>query len=186
MNLVAVALAVCWHKRPTVTLILERKQTKTRQTYKGINMTEEYLMIDRRGFTGNDVVFWNKDHRGYTTDIDKAHRFSEEEAIKTDCSRSTDCAIPLKEVVAVCRRVVDHQYLDRKYFCPTYSFFAPNTSNTAHELEVKNLKWKLAKFESLFDDMEYCSDEYNMDFDQIVNIMKEESKKIMKEEKFVT
>ena len=87
---------------------------------------------------------------------------TEEEAMEQDKSRSTDCADPLEEVEKVARRVVDFQELDRKYFKPTYSYFTINDSESAHEIEVKELQRRLTRMEKLFDDMEVMK--YNFTF----------------------
>ena len=140
----------------------------------------KYLMIDKRGFVGNDVLFWAKNHRGYTTDIDKAHIFDEKEARKIDGGRSTDCAIPLDEVLSAKRNVVDFQHLDRKYFKFGYTYFAENNKKTEHEMEIKQLEQKLYKMERLFDDMEYAFSEYNYDPKEMMEKTKSEIKKIMR------
>ena len=136
-------------------------------------------MIDRRGFVGNDVLFWVKDYHGYTTNVDKAHVFTEEEAIRKDRGRSTDCAIPLEEVTAAVRKAVDFQYLDRKYFKPTYSYFNENNTENDNELQIKELKRKLDRMEGIFDDMEISKYEYNLDFDTIIEQAKKEAADIV-------
>ena len=55
-------------------------------------MTEYYLQDTRGcGCVGNDILFWAKDGRGYTTDVSKAHIFTEEKAFSQHrCLRLTD------------------------------------------------------------------------------------------------
>lgn len=38
-----------------------------------------YVHDTTRGFVGNSMVWWRKDHRGYTTNLADAHEFTEAE-----------------------------------------------------------------------------------------------------------
>jgi hypothetical protein len=41
---------------------------------------EQYLILHTFTVNGDCAVWWGPDHRGYTTDIDKAGRYTKEEA----------------------------------------------------------------------------------------------------------
>lgn len=43
---------------------------------------KKYLVWSR-AYVGNSLVFWREGKAGYTTDIDKAHKFTYEKAIET-------------------------------------------------------------------------------------------------------
>lgn len=46
-------------------------------------MTQKYYIHDRtRGFVGNSMMWWRKNHCGYTCNIDDAHVFTREEALQ--------------------------------------------------------------------------------------------------------
>lgn len=142
-------------------------------------MNTKYLMIDRRNFVGNDVLFWAKGRSGYTTNIEKAHVFDAKEAEKQDRSRSTDCAIPVKEVFEHSRRVVDFQNLDRQYFDHQFSIFDSNGEPTESEKEIKHLKGQLSELKRRIEDYPNCVGEYgahvwasemNKDFDLEIEV----------------
>jgi len=76
-------------------------------------MSKLYYMQDKRQYVGNDVLWWAKDGKGYTTDITKAEVWTELEAFKQELSRSTDIPWPKDYVDARTKMVVDIQHLDR-------------------------------------------------------------------------
>ena len=84
---------------------------------------EVYLIIDKRSFVGNDVLFWNRNGSGYTTDIDKAQKYNKTEAQKLDAGRTTDIAVLFDDMEKLSRRVVDMQYVDREVWNVGYSCF---------------------------------------------------------------
>jgi len=63
-------------------------------------MTEEsYLILHVGTIVGDCAVWWGPDHRGYTTDIDKAGRYTKEEAEKIHRGRpKLDKPIPWSKV----------------------------------------------------------------------------------------
>ena len=73
----------------------------------------EYYLQDNRGSVGNDMMWWAKDGKGYTTDIDRAEVFSEFEAMQQHESRSTDVPWPKDYIDSRTTRVVDIQHVDR-------------------------------------------------------------------------
>lgn len=73
-------------------------------------MAKLYYIQDTRDTVGNCASWWRPNSCGYTTQIEEAGLYSEEEAKKITSHRSTDIAWP-KEVVEHCavRHVrVDH------------------------------------------------------------------------------
>lgn len=75
-------------------------------------MERKYYLQDSRSVVGNFLLFWKKDHRGYTTDIDEAHEFTLEEALS---HRPTDVPWPVDEMRAIAKLRVDHQELAYGY-----------------------------------------------------------------------
>lgn len=56
-------------------------------------MSEElYYIQDKRSFTGNSVMWWCVDGKGYTSDVKKAWRVTREHAQSICRSRDTDVA----------------------------------------------------------------------------------------------
>ena len=46
-------------------------------------MSQKYYIHDRtRGFFGNSMVWWRKQHWGYTANVDDAHVFTRDEALQ--------------------------------------------------------------------------------------------------------
>lgn len=74
----------------------------------------KYYIQDARSYVGNDMLFWTQSKGGYTTDLDKAGLFSEEEAREICSDRKTDIAWPEKHLKEVCKQVVDMQYVSLK------------------------------------------------------------------------
>jgi hypothetical protein len=76
-------------------------------------MTEKkYYLQDSRQVVGNFLLFWKKDCRGYTTNIEEAHEFTLEEALS---ERDTDVPWPVDEMQAIAKPRVDHQNLAYSY-----------------------------------------------------------------------
>jgi hypothetical protein len=74
-------------------------------------MTSFYLR-DSRGNTGSSCMFWAENGNGYTTNLDKAHVYTLEEAQSHFNSRHTDVPLSKELVDEVATVRVDHQYLD--------------------------------------------------------------------------
>ena len=117
-----------------------------------------YYMIDRRSFIGNCVVFWAKDHKGYTTDIEKSHEFTEAEAIAIERNRSSECAIPKSEVIANAQLVVDFQKLDRKYFKREFKYFHKDQQKSDLEEEIERLRDVIRNMNETVADCAYQAD----------------------------
>lgn len=67
-----------------------------------------YYIRDTRQIVGNCVMWWAKDAKGYTCDLDRAHLYTEEEVESQDW-RDTDIPMPEEEINALAYRHVDIQ-----------------------------------------------------------------------------
>ena len=76
------------------------------------SVLKKYYLQDSRSVVGNFLLFWAKDRRGYTTDIDKAHEFTLAEALS---ERDTDVPWSIEEMRSIARLRVDHQNLAYTY-----------------------------------------------------------------------
>lgn len=75
-------------------------------------MTKFYLQ-DSRGYVGNDVLWWAKDGKGYTTDLSKAHVYAKDDAVRQHECRETDIPWPKEYIDTRTRPAVDMQYIKR-------------------------------------------------------------------------
>lgn len=75
-------------------------------------METEFYMQDSRSYCGNDIMWWAKDGKGYTTNIEEAHVFTKESALKQHRCRESDIPWPADYVKAKTRPAVDMQYVD--------------------------------------------------------------------------
>lgn len=71
----------------------------------------EFLLQDSRGNTGDRLMFWAKDGAGYTTNLDKAQRYTKEQATRQNECRETDLPWPLAYLVERLELAVDCQDL---------------------------------------------------------------------------
>jgi len=74
-------------------------------------MDELFYLQDNRSYVGNDILWWAKDARGYTTDLTKAHIYTKDDAVKQNQCRETDIPWPKDYIDARSRPVVDMQYV---------------------------------------------------------------------------
>ena len=73
-------------------------------------MSEElYYLQDSRGYVGNDMLFWAKDGKGYTTDISRAHVYTKSDAVSQHNCRETDIPWLKSYIDAKSRPAVDMQ-----------------------------------------------------------------------------
>jgi hypothetical protein len=75
-------------------------------------MSEFYLQ-DSRTYVGNDMLWWAKDGKGYTTDLSQAQVYTKDEAVGQHQSRETDIPWPKSYIDARTRPAVDMQYCKR-------------------------------------------------------------------------
>lgn len=76
-------------------------------------MDELFYLQDSRSYVGNDVLWWAKEGKGYTTDLSKAHVFTKEEALSQHNDRETDIPWPKSYIDQKTRPAVDMQYIRR-------------------------------------------------------------------------
>jgi hypothetical protein len=73
---------------------------------------DQWYLQDTRSYTGNDVMWWAKDGKGYTSDINKAHVYEREEAFRQAAMRGTDRAWLKAYIDTKTRPAVDMQYIN--------------------------------------------------------------------------
>lgn len=61
---------------------------------------ERYVVQDKRQIVGNCVLWWAKDAKGYTCNLDEAHHYTEAE-IRERRWRSTDIVRPLSKLTVI-------------------------------------------------------------------------------------
>ncbi|MBY0475452.1 MAG: hypothetical protein K2Q13_10400 [Nitrosomonas sp.] len=71
---------------------------------------DQFYLQDSRGNVGNDMLFWAKDGKGYTSDFNKAHVFTRDQAFKQNKCRDTDIPWPRRYIDSISRPAVDFQY----------------------------------------------------------------------------
>lgn len=71
----------------------------------------KYYLQDKRGYVGNDILWW-QDGGGYTTSVVKAEVFTKEKAFKLHASRETDIPWPKEYIDQRTRLVIDMRYVD--------------------------------------------------------------------------
>lgn len=82
--------------------------------------TEGFYLQDKRKFVGNNMLWWAKDGKGYTTDLSKAHVFSDADVAK-GASRDTDIFWPVAYINSLSRPCVDMQYAKKAFALPASS-----------------------------------------------------------------
>jgi hypothetical protein len=75
---------------------------------------DQFYLQDSRSYCGNDVFWWSKDGKGYTTDISKAHIYTKDEAVRQHNERETDIPWPKSYIDQKTRPAVDMQYIKRE------------------------------------------------------------------------
>lgn len=70
-----------------------------------------FYVQDTRTIVGNCISWWAKDRCGYTCHLERAHVFTEEEAVQIARGRETDVPWPKDVIDAIAGRMVDHQRL---------------------------------------------------------------------------
>lgn len=73
--------------------------------------TNEYYLQESSCHVGNDLLFWAKGARGYTTDVSKAQIYTRAEALRQHQIRYTDVPWPKAYIDAKTRPAVDMQYI---------------------------------------------------------------------------
>jgi hypothetical protein len=76
----------------------------------------EKLYYIQNGYVGNAILWWAVDSKGYTTEIEKAGKFTKEEAkkiIQRPCDVAWECT-HVDNCVEAHKHVIDMQYLNSK------------------------------------------------------------------------
>lgn len=84
------------------------QQTPKRSTNKKM---DKMVLQDSRSHADNQLLFWAKDAKGYTTDINQAHLFTQGEAMSQQAARTTDIPHKLADIRAVISATVDRDAL---------------------------------------------------------------------------
>lgn len=76
-------------------------------------MADEFYLQDSRNYIGNDMLFWAKEGKGYTTDMRNAEVYTKADAVAQHQRRETDIPWPKDYIDARTRPAVDMQYVKR-------------------------------------------------------------------------
>ncbi|MCW3171395.1 hypothetical protein [Shewanella subflava] len=74
-------------------------------------MSQLFYLRDSRSNVGDTCMFWAKNGLGYTSDLNKAHVYTKEEAQRYFDSRETDIPYSKDQIDQLATVRVDHQYL---------------------------------------------------------------------------
>ncbi len=66
----------------------------------------EWLIRDTRRNPDGQLLWWGPNRCGYTTSLEDAGRYTEEQARKQEACRDTDVAVPLAKALAAAVRCV--------------------------------------------------------------------------------
>lgn len=80
--------------------------------FKDVEVNEFYLQ-DSRSYVGNDLLFWAKNGKGYTTDLRLAEVYSRDVVERMHQARETDIPWPKDYIDKKTRPAVDMQYVKR-------------------------------------------------------------------------
>lgn len=94
-----------------------------------------FYLQDSRSYVGNDVLWWAKDGKGYTTDLSKAHVYAKEDAVAKHNCRETDIPWPKDYIDAKTRPAVDMQYIKRSEALEGTGIVLRQPKRTKHEPE---------------------------------------------------
>lgn len=76
-----------------------------------LKMKEEMYYVWSGQYVGNAMVWWGKNRSGYTCDLDKAGKYTKEEAIEITNCRDSDSAFLCKRIDENAIRTVDAQHI---------------------------------------------------------------------------
>lgn len=68
-----------------------------------------FYLQDSRTYCGNDLMFWAKGGKGYTTNVSLAQVFTQEQALAQNRARPSDIPWPCDYIERHTRLAVDHQ-----------------------------------------------------------------------------
>jgi hypothetical protein len=82
-------------------------------------MTENlYYLQDSRGCAGTRIMFWAIDGKGYTSNINAAHVYSESKARSMNNNRDTDIPLLKSIIDAAAEKTLDHQNIEKSTKTP--------------------------------------------------------------------
>lgn len=70
------------------------------------NEPDVYVIVDTRSVVGNCALFWGPNRTGYPCELDKAGKYTRDQAARIERSRDTDKAIPLEFATSFVRHHV--------------------------------------------------------------------------------
>lgn len=79
---------------------------------------DEFYLQDSRSYVGNDVLWWRKGGKGYTSDLREAEIYTREEAQRQHDARPSDIPWPKAYIDGKTRPAVDMQYIKRAEAIP--------------------------------------------------------------------
>jgi len=77
-------------------------------------MDQQFYLQDNRSYIGNDMLWWAKDGKGYTTSLDMAEIYTKDDALSQHRCRETDIPWPKSYIDRRTSPAVDMQYVDIK------------------------------------------------------------------------
>jgi len=72
-------------------------------------MSDLFYLQDSRDYVGNDILFWAKNEKGYTTDLNNAETYTKKEAVAQHNRRESDIPWPKDYVDSKTRPALDMQ-----------------------------------------------------------------------------
>lgn len=72
-------------------------------------MTDLYYLQDSRTYVGNCPMWWALDNKGYTTRLDRAQKYTLDDAMRQHRVRPSDVPWPCNRIDAILRPTVDIQ-----------------------------------------------------------------------------
>lgn len=94
-------------------LLHTREVQQKRKAFVETQSDDTLFIIQNQGYVGNNIKFWGVQGAGYTTNLDKAKRFTKEQVlIQFVNGREEDIIWLASELEAKAALMVDHQLLD--------------------------------------------------------------------------
>jgi len=106
------------NKRGKVLYMIEHNKVEDvrKKALEALPDNELFYVQDSRSYVGNSVLWWGLNNKGYTTELNKAQKYTKEEVIKQfSSSRDSDVIWVASHVESLIRTHVDMQYLESKF-----------------------------------------------------------------------
>ena len=92
------------------------EQEKRNKVLRALDENDMYYVQDARNYVGNSVLWWGLNNSGYVTDINRAHKYTKEEILKSFLDgRETDIVWSAKHIDANIKQHVDRQSIRSEY-----------------------------------------------------------------------